>query len=168
MERLGERAMNRNRFFIGVGVAAAAIAAWFLAVDFSWFEESCPACLESRTVLQYRVCSCTVREETQVRSSVIQRASVDLGVPCSHPAVERWHKHRWWGLVVCRCPCINGTVGLVGDSTWYDQNLAAKIKSLRVTRPELSREFRQRVLVDHDREFWRTLLEEITSGEPPT
>jgi hypothetical protein len=160
--------MNRKRALFAAAVAAAAIAGWFLAVDFSWFEEICPACLESRTVLQYRVCGRAVHEDLQVRPSVIQRASVDLGVPCSHPAVERWHKHRWWGLVVCRCPCINGTVGLVGDPTWYDRNAASKLKALRVVRPELSAEFQQRVLVDHDREFWRALLEEITSCEPGT
>ncbi len=160
--------MNRKRVLFGVVFAATVIAGWFLAVDFSWFEENCPACLESRTVLQYRVCVCTVREETQVLPSDIQRASVDLGVPCSHPAVERWHKHRWWGLVVCRCPCINGTFGLVGDPNWYDRNLAAKVKSLRASRPEISKEFRQRVLINHDHEFWRALVAEMESNEPRT
>jgi hypothetical protein len=151
---------------LGIAIAATAIAGWFLAVDFSWFEESCPACLESRTILQYRVCGCAVHEDTQVRPSVIQRASADLGVPCSHPAVERWHKHRWWGLAVCRCPCINGTVGVAGDPAWYDRNLAAKVKSLRASRPEISEEFRRRVLVDHDREYWQALLAEMESSEP--
>lgn len=160
--------MSRKRVLSGAGIAVAAIAAWFLAVDFSWFEENCPACLETRTVLQYRFSGYALHEETQVRPSVIQRASVDLGVPCSHDVIDRWHKHRWWGMLLCYYPCSNGTIGLVGDPTWYDRNLAAKIKSLRVTRPEVSAEFRQRVLIEHDQKYWQHLLEEIEALEPPT
>jgi hypothetical protein len=143
-----------RRVLIASGLAAVAIATWFLAVDFSWFVESCPDCLCDRSALEWRVLGYPVRQSIVTEPNLIEQVATDLGVPCSHPSLQRWHKHRWWGLCICACPCHNGIVGLTGDPDWYDPRLSSKVRGLTASEPGLPQEFRQRVLIEHDKQYW--------------
>lgn len=85
---------------------------------------------------------------------MLELVCADLGVPCTHPNKTRWHKHRWWGLCICAYPCHNGIIGLAGDANDYDEAMSARVKSLAKENPKLAEEFHQRVLIQHDYEYW--------------
>jgi hypothetical protein len=151
-----------RRLLIASGVAMVAIAAWFLAIDFSWFVERCPDCLCDRSAIEWRVLGFPVRKSLVAEPNLIEQVAADLGVTCSHPSLERWHKHRWWGLCICAYPCHNGITGLTGDPSWYDSQLSLKVRELVAAEPGLPQEFRQRVLIDHDREYWLAFRDRLT------
>jgi hypothetical protein len=153
---------TRRRLLFASGAATMAVAAWFAVVDFSWFVESCPDCLCQRSALEWRVLEYPVRQSILVEPNLIEQVATDLGVPCGHPSLQRWHKHRWWGLCICANPCHNGINGLAGDPHWYDANLSSKVRELAKAEPGLPQEFRQRVFVDHDREYWLAFRDRLS------
>src|SRR5262245_42555562 len=65
------------------------------------------------------------------------------------------------GLCICARPCINGIDGFTNDPHWYDPALSSKVRALTLSEPGLPEEFRQRVLVDHDLEYWRTFCDRL-------
>jgi len=152
--------MKRRRFLIVTIVGLLAII-WFAAVDWSWFIHQCDDCLYEADVFQVRLLTLPVYERSRPRHSAIELASIDLGIPCEHRGLRSWHKHKWWGLTFCACPCINGITSMMGDDAWYNANVAAKVKALGTRDTGLGSEFRQRVLVDHDWEYWRRFAETL-------
>jgi len=145
------------------------LAFWFLGVDGSWFVEECPDCLYGRDIYQIRVFTIPIYERTEVYNSVIQKIASDLGVPCSHPNLVRWHKHRYWGLLICACPCINGIDRLSGGDEWYDDKAEAIVKDLAKANPSLPNEFAQRVLKNHDWEYFKAFGQKVRAlreGKP--
>jgi len=93
-------------------IAAAIVAVWFLGVDSSWFVHDCPDCGYGKDVTQYRLFAIPVHETIRESLTIAQHVAIDLGVPCMHKNSTKWHKHRWWGLLVCKSPCINGVYRL--------------------------------------------------------
>jgi hypothetical protein len=149
-----------------LAAAVAAVLVWFLGVDRSWFVEDCPSCGFGRDILQYRVLGIPVHERIREDTTLRQRVAADLGVPCTHPKLERWHKYRWWGLCICACPRISGTHRLVGDTSWYDDAVVAKVENLAETNPSLRDEFAERVLVKRDMDYWKEFVGQL-KGEGP-
>lgn len=92
--------------------------------------------------------------------------ATDLGLPCQHPNMESWHKHRWWGLVYCTSPCINGIYRLTGPETWYDQNASDKVIALAESNASLKTEFANRVFKNHDYEFLHVILDQAGVRHP--
>ena len=139
---------------------------WFFAVDWSWFVHDCPACGHGEDTAEYRVFTATVRKTVYEYPSVAQQVAADLGKPCTHPNVKRWHKHRSWGLLYCKSPCINGIYRLTGRTTWYDQTAASKIIALARREPALISEYHDRVFNKHDYKFLRVVLERAGVDHP--
>lgn len=151
----------KRRIILAVVALIAPTLVWFLAVDFSVFHESCPDCHSDRDIGQYRVFGYPVREDIFEHPSSIERVSADLDVPCSHANRERWHANRLWGLCICACPCHRGIVRLSDDLSWYDEHAVAEVKSLAAANPGLAEEFRSRVLVEHDLDYWRAFMDKL-------
>jgi hypothetical protein len=93
---------------VSVSWLGLVLACWFLFVDWSWFVDECTACGHAVSVTQYRCF------EVPVQQSVFQHTLIDQATAsvapgkCSHENVVRWHKQRWWGLLICGAPCHNG------------------------------------------------------------
>jgi hypothetical protein len=144
---------NRIAVFI-----IALVAIWVLGVDWSWFVYNCPDCGYGKDIAQYRLFTIPVQETTRDFPTIAQRVADDLGVPCSHKNSTTWHKHRWWGLLVCYAPCINGTLRLINDDSWYDQEASGKVAALAEKDSSLRIEFVRKVFEKHDFDFVHTVL----------
>ena len=137
-------------------------AFWFLGVDCSWFVETCPDCMFQRDIIQYRVFTIPIYQKSKDYDSDLEKVAADLGVECKHPNLVRWHKHRYWGLVYCACPCINGTDRMSGDEfEWYDDKARSIVKEMARTHPSLREEFATRILKNHDWKYWRSFLDQV-------
>lgn len=159
--------MRRTLIFGSVAVIGLLVF-WFLAVDWVMTVENCPECVYGRDVMQYRVFGFVIHERICEDPSLIEMVASDMGLKCQHPRMESWRKHRWWGLCICASPCINGMHRLGGDIDYSD---AARdhVKKMVNEMPSLRAEFQQRVLVEHDWDYWRSLVEQIrTESEPKT
>jgi hypothetical protein len=149
--------MNRKKY-IAVSVVAL-LSLWFFGVDRSWYVHTCPDCAYGKDVLQYRIFTIPIHETTHESLTITQRVAADLGVQCEHDDLTSWHKHRWWGLLVCRSPCINGTYRLITDDSWYDSNASAKVAALAAADNSIADDFARIVLVNHNLSFLRTVLD---------
>lgn len=148
---------KRRRAFIFIRLAVGSVglaAIWFLAVDWSWFVEDCPDCLIRRDVVQYRVLGYCVYEKIDATSTILERALTDLGTPCLHERLERWQKHRWWGLLVCGLPCWNGIDGLSAADDRYTPELSARVRARGEQDPKLAAELHRRIVKLHDYNFF--------------
>jgi hypothetical protein len=131
------------------------ISIWFLAVDWSWFIEDCPDCLDGRDVAEYRLLGIPVCTDVQERQSTFSFTLGRLGVPCLHLNRDRWHKHRLWGGFVCMCPCFNGISGLVSDEAFIAM-VADKMQQGAQNDPRLSQDLYDHVITRHDyKYFWK-------------
>ena len=89
--------------------------------------------------------------------STIDIVLADLGVPCMHAnlAAQRWHKHRWWGLFICACPCTNGIEGL-SDYDSRTQVIAQRMRERIADDKSLAASLHERVIDHHDYDyFWQ-------------
>ena len=154
--------MRKRRLILSVvaGVVAL-IVAWFCAVDVSWFVESCPDCGSGWNSIQYRILQIPISDHRRSNTMMLELVCADLGVPCTHPNLMRRHKHRWWGLCICAYPCHNGIDGFAGDADDYNETMSSRVKALSKEHPTLGQEFRQRVLVAHDYDYWHAFAERI-------
>ena len=150
-------------FVLAIGLAGL----WFFAVEESEYVDNCPDCKYLAIVGQYKIFGVVVSEKTYHNSqSLVEQVASCLNVKCSHPHVERWHKNRFWGLLICRCPCINGTLNLVGDqSPEFVEVLGQALRRQEKQNPNLSAEFKERVLEKHDMVYWRQLMQ-IVDADP--
>jgi hypothetical protein len=151
---------KRRILFSTVGIVIGLIVAWFSLVDLSWFVESCPDCGSDWDSIQYRFFQIPISERRHSNTMMLELVCADLGVPCTHPNLIRRHKQRRWGLCICWCPCHNGIDGLAGDADDYDQTTSARVRAMAKENPKLGEEFRQRVLVEHDYDYWHALANE--------
>lgn len=159
--------MKRKKH-IAVSILAL-VAIWFLGVDWSWFVHDCPDCGYGKDIAQYRLFTIPIQETTREFPTITQHVADDLGVPCTHKNSTSWHKHRWWGLLVCKAPCINGVYRLTGDDSWYDQEASAKVAALAVNDDSIRDDFVETVFEKHDFGFVHTVLTRAgVESEPPT
>lgn len=152
---------KRRMILVGLGIVVASTVAWFCFIDLSWFVESCPDCGSGWDSIQYRVLQIPISERRRSNTMMLELVCADLGVPCTHPNQTRRHKHRWWGLCICAFPCHNGIDGVAGDAIRYDEATSIRVKSLAKDNPKLGEEFHQRVLIQHDYEYWHAFAERM-------
>lgn len=160
--------MRKRRLIIAGSVLVTAVAVWFLCVDWSWFLGHCPHCMCVKHVLQYRVFGIPVHERTLEEETVIQWMATDLGGACQHPELDVFHKHRWWGLCYCAAPCVNGLWNLgseLREESWYDEAAVKRLRALAERDPHFATEFHQRVIRDHDWDYFRAISNQIISPE---
>jgi hypothetical protein len=150
-----------KKFMIRLSWLVLIVAIWFLGVDGSLFVEECPDCMYGRDVFQIRVFTIPIYQHADVYNSLLQQIAADLDVPCSHSHLNRWHKHRYWGLLICAYPCINGTERLVGGDEWYDEKARAVVKDLAKANPSLKDEFADKVLKGHDWSYYSAFCERV-------
>lgn len=151
--------MKRKKVIIAAASLPVLAVLWFIAVDWSWFVDRCPDCAYDRDVAEYRVFGIPVHKDVREYPSIAQRISIDIGIGCSHPRSERWHKHRWWGLCICKYPCFNGLFRLTGDDSWYTETVSSKLSALADRDPSIRKEFAVRVLQDHNWAYIQTILD---------
>lgn len=159
----------KRRIIFGFCIVLALVFTWFVAVDRSWFVDSCPRCGFHRYSIQHRVLSVCVHEQTRDFPSLVQRIAEDLGAECRHPRLPRWHKHRWWGLLVCAAPCHNGTLAIT-DTDLYKEADSEKVKKIAETAPSVREKFVERVLENHDIDFLKSFLKDndlCRENDPP-
>jgi hypothetical protein len=113
------------------------LASWSLGVDGSWFVEECPDCLYGKDIYQIRVFTIPIYQRSEVYNSDFQKMATDIGMPCSLPNLLRWHKHRYWGFLICNCPCINGIERLSGSEDWYDDKARTIVREMTKRGPSL-------------------------------
>lgn len=102
-----------------------------------------------RDSLEYRVLGYHVWIDEEESWQAITFALKDLGVPCGHPKLEGWLKHRYWGGVFCAFPCINGCY-LFGTDSLYTDTVADRVRKVGVCDPELGDQLRKRVVDEGD------------------
>ena len=150
---------------IGGALLLVLAALWFLGVDRSWFVEECRDCGFGRDIGQYRVFGLAVHERVRSHHTLVERLSVDLGVPCEHPHLNRWHRQRWWGLCICAWPKIKGTVRIIGDLSWYNETVSGRAKAIARADPGAGQRFRERVLLQHDMEYLQEFVKTLGDGD---
>lgn len=148
--------LKRKLYIIGTFVIIGLV--WFLGVDWSWFVHDCPDCGNIKDVAQFRILAIPIYERTKESPTLAQRVAEDLGVRCQHQNSSNWHKHRWWGLLICKCPCINGIYGLSSDHSFYDRDESAKVRALAAQDKTIAEDFVQNVFVKHDYRFIHVVL----------
>jgi len=154
--------MKRNKLIIVAFIVAGFVVIWFVAIDWSYFEEGCGNCLYHKSVYQYRVLGIPIHEKTTEYHSVIELVAQDLGVPCQHRGYYRTHRQRWWGLCYCRRPCIMGTTHIASDQEfWYTAEIKKTAKAMISENPAVGEEYRQRVVIEHDWEYWRNFVKRL-------
>jgi hypothetical protein len=159
--------MKRKYVIIAAASLPALALLWFTGVDWSWFVDRCPDCGYDRDVAVYRVFGIPVRKTVYEYPSPAQRISIDLGVGCSHPRIQHWHKHRWWGLCICRSPCVNGSLRASSDDSWYTDIVSSKLAALADRDPSIRDKFAVRVLQDHDWAYMWTILDSAGVNRSP-
>jgi len=143
-------------------VLVALTGAWFTVVDRSEWLEGCPGCGETRSIHQYRVCGIPCSSRIVLyKYNHLSRLRSDLGMPCGHE-FERQHRVRAWGLVYYARPCIGGTWGLAGDSSYYNEDVSRRVRAFAKDNPEEARELCKHIL-DDDYAAMRAFLARIKS-----
>ena len=137
----------RSRVFRRLGIVPRLLAVvigitalWFVAVDESVYVDTCPDCYHCGYVVQYRVAGFVVSEKTYSNAlSGIEQVASYLGLQCPHKSMDRRQKYRFWGLLICRCPCHNGIDALVGDESPAYLSPAASDPAAGTSEPNASR-----------------------------
>lgn len=130
------------------------VAFWLAGVDGQWTVEDCPDCRWSNDILEIRVLGVPAWVDNWENWQAITFALRDLGVPCQHPKLVRWLKHRYWGNTFCAYPCINGISGFAEDDR-YTAEVAARVKAIERVNPGFGERLRERVVVEEDYDyFW--------------
>jgi hypothetical protein len=139
---------------------------WFVSVDKSWFAEKCDVCIYRRDFIQHRFFTLPLYSEVKEYVSMVKFVADELGVPCRHPNLERYHKVKWWGLVVPTRPrdCMVGG-GTFDDA--YKEQVRTRIRELIESDPNLATEFQQRVLIERNIEYWKQLRQILLPRDTP-
>lgn len=154
----------KRRLYLRYLAVIGLIAFWFLGVDSTFSVEDCPHCHLDKDVMRYRILTIPIHERVQVDESLIHLVSVDLGVECRHPQLTSSTKYRWWGLYFCARPCFRGLYGIVVPPD-YTQACQVRLKAMVAANPSLPAEFQQRVLKEHDREYWHAMVAKLRADE---
>jgi hypothetical protein len=158
----GVNTMKRKKIFIFIILF---LLLWFFAIDVSLYVEQCNDCLLQRTSKELRIFTIPVYKNIQNHQSIAGYIANELGIPCEHKHFTREHRKRWWGLIICTRPCIQGIYVLTnGDISDY-KILSNKIKSASNDNTKLKEVFKRRVLIDHDRNYLKRFVEELENDE---
>ena len=168
------RLTKYRRCVVVVLVVLLGLGFWFGAVEYSVYIGRCLDCRLLEYKLVYRFLGIPIRTQVIQHNSVWEWIASDLGVSCQHRNYESNHKERWWGLVVCRCPCWQGTHGVYDDELEalkprYAEELRPLVRKIGESDPSVGEEFSARVMHEHDfryaYEFLESLLEQTRRAQ---
>ena len=135
---------------------------WFFCFDRSIFLEGCEDCLFRKEIIQYRIFSIPIHEKVLDHHSAIELMAIDLGYPCPHRDYQKTHLQRYWGGCICMYPCISGTFLFTGPSR-YNDDIARRLKALSIVKPDLGKDFKQKVIFEHNIEYLNSILNEANN-----
>lgn len=146
-------------------LTVAGVMIWMAAIDLSFFHEGCGHCNShwhrgELRLLHQPFWSWKGRDHFPTLKLIAE----DLGAPCPHD-YQRTHLLRFWGLWWPGSPFINGTCCLA-TKDWYDNATRQRVRELAVGDPDLGNEFRQRGVLDHDRDFLREFFAKVNPPPP--
>ena len=153
-------------------VILVSVILWFLVVDLSQFVEECDDCFYSKDIFEFRILTLPIYRIEREYESPIAYTAKKLGVACLHNNINRWHRQRRWGMLICFRPCHTSVYRLSSsDDKNYELLIDENIQEYLNKHPDLPREFKQRVLFEHNIEYWEQLknklfLQKPTNSEP--
>ena len=136
------------------------VAIWFLGVDVSLFVENCPDCGFGSDNIQYRFLTIPISQRTNNSDTLLSKVATDIGAECKHPKLSRYHQARYWGLLICACPCDNG-MRMSGGFEWYDDKAKTIVQEMARANPSLRDQITKRVVKHHDWEYWKAFIERV-------
>ncbi|UCF00176.1 MAG: hypothetical protein JSV82_03660 [Planctomycetota bacterium] len=156
--------MQKSKLARTIFLLLVLIIFWFLAVDISWFVEKCDDCFYDKDVFAFRLFTLPIYQIVREYDSPVSYTAEKLGVTCLHNNINRWHKQKWWGMLVCCRPCHSGIYRLSSsdnEKEKYKRFINENIKKLLETNPDLPSEFKQHVLIEHDMDYWKELKQKL-------
>ena len=154
---------RRRLTIVVIVVALGLVCLWFTAVDYSVFFERSTTTRADRAILQYRVFGRAVHETVVETSNVMESIGRDLGVKDEWVNAERVHWQRYWGLLMCACPCMSSVWGMEPYTGGYEysEELGKQARRLAASDPEITEEYRRRVLMDRDSQFFAAIMQRL-------
>lgn len=155
-----------KRFFISIFIIIALIIIWFAGIEKSCYIEGCSDCIYQANVIRYRIFGITVHQSTEEYNTIIRTVLNDLGHPCPHNNKFSHYKCKYYGLLICKTIEEEETEILIGNDSWYTEDIARKVKQLGKDDPEFAREFYHQMVELQNYSFWRKFYEK--TGLNPT
>ena len=118
-------------------------AIWFLGVDRTMTVETCSVCIHGSDLFEYRVFGIPVSSQRREIPTILEYVFRDLGAPCDHGVIDRHVRSRYWGLVICTCPCSSGVYRLSGDIENYEWKYQPFVIAFGEEHPNASDELRR-------------------------
>ncbi len=157
---------KRRRKVISIVLAGGAVVAlWCLLVHRCMGVLGCEACGYNAIYTDIRIAGYTVHRGVQVRRITLQaRIAEDLGAPCEHPDLREYPVHqRYWGLCICFDRRPFAMEMNLDYQEVYTEQFRDQIRRLVRRQPGLAEEFRQRVLYEHEWQYFRAFRERIVA-----
>jgi hypothetical protein len=137
-------------------VLAAMVCIWFAAVDWARHIGWCEHCGSYKVTQTFRFYRMPLWPYQHVHEDDAALIAADLGTPCIHEFQPRlWIKA--WGLLYLS-PRAAGTLSL---SNGPYSDIQPYVRAMAVENPELGEEFRQKVFVEQDQQYYRQFMDEI-------
>ena len=158
--------MAKDKAIKLVLLSAGVVVLWFVSVEKLCFIEDCGDCMNMWDVVQYRVFSIVIDEsKSEHGPNLLKTIAEDLGVPCPHKNLNQSNKIQYWGLCFRTRPGQHGAITAGGDISWYDAEMAAKVKEMAAADANFAEEFRQRVIFEHDWAYWKEFVQNLRGDE---
>jgi len=158
--------MKRRTRLIIVACLLGMPVLWFVGVQGLVFFEECPSCYYNKRVTRICVLGFPVYCVEQEQRTVAQLVAADLGAPCPHVGYKRLFLQRRWGLCFCAYPCRRDPLTVGGTPTYpYTEQVRKRVKSAAQENPRLGEEFLQKVIREHNWEYWYSFRDRMWVDE---
>ena len=159
-----ERWVRRNTWFTVTAVFALIVVLWFVGVQRSVYLRRCPRCGSYTVRVVVSVFGVGISENRLHSDSMIEEIARDLGVPCRHVQARQIRLRRQWGLLICACPCRDGTFALSGNKSEYTPQMKRRAIEIGRKNPDLAHEYFRRVIVGRDPEWLTWFLDQLRNN----
>ena len=158
--------MAKDKAIKLVLLSVGVVVLWFLAVDKVHFIEDCGDCMNLWNVVQYRVFSIVINEnKSEYGPNLLKIIAEDMGMPCPHENINQSNKIHYCGLCIRMVVGQHATVITGGDVSWYDAEMATKVKEMAAADENIAEEFRRRVIFEHDWAYWKEFVQNLRDEE---
>lgn len=136
---------------------------WLIAVDWSWFVDTCQSCHCHRDRYEYRIYGLCVDRSLPADQMYVTELMLtldDFGMTCQHD-FGIWYKQRWWGLV---WPQENGGTWISGGIR-HSPEISQRIRNWANEDPQRANAFRKRVVDENDFNYFWVFFNAISTDE---